>query len=112
MRCVLAILGLLCWRATGFRAAPPPRARVRRASSADTLDSAAADAVPPTPSPGLPAGRPGDGVGGTASAAAESSVSALDARRTRARGGGAARKPVARQQSSPSIASTQRMTHS
>ena len=24
MRCVLAILGLLCWRATGFRAAPPP----------------------------------------------------------------------------------------
>ena len=69
MRCVLAILGLLCWRATGFRAAPPPRARVRRASSADTLDSAAADAVPPTPSPGLPAGAAGVDMFGTPVAA-------------------------------------------
>ena len=69
MRCVLAILGLHCWRATGFRAAPPPRARVRRASSADTLDSAAADAVPPTPSPGLPAGAAGVDMFGTPVAA-------------------------------------------
>ena len=69
MRCVLAILGLHCWRATGFRAAPPPRVRVRRASSADTLDSAAADAVPPTPSPGLPAGAAGVDMFGTPVAA-------------------------------------------
>ena len=69
MRCVLAILGLHCWRATGFRAAPPPRARVRRASSADTLDSAAADAVPPTPSLGLPAGAAGVDMFGTPVAA-------------------------------------------
>ena len=69
MRCVLAILGLHCWRATGFRAAPPPRARVRRASSADRLDSDAADAVPPTPSPGLPAGAAGVDMFGTPVAA-------------------------------------------
>ena len=78
MRCVLAILGLLCWRATGFRAAPPPRARVRRASSADTLDSAAADAVPPTPSPGLPAGAAGVDMFGTPVAADGTPMMGLD----------------------------------
>lgn len=53
----VGIVWLLYWRATGFRAAAPPRARVRRASSADTLDSAAdVVAASPNPSPDGAAG--------------------------------------------------------